>query len=276
MGKSLTLSCLNGSTELKVGATTKSSFTRQRHRHANPGETERMPLLTWMIWVLGNLVDAIRPLWPEDSPAIYSITHSGSRLRVSWAEQRLHLIPCPEENEENTEMYWKAFLKQHRRCFHHFDFDATLGFGSLVMGKIPTGGSYPALQDPLLDDLDPYIPRNSLEVIKLQTRLRNLESSPDVLRRSLNLQTGDQSKIDVTSANKHQDAFDGPLLSSIRNHLLSGTAPLKGMFYWLVGKEPLQRYVGSRVYPKQNRFSVEGQCTEAEVMDVLRGMREAG
>ncbi|GAB5517167.1 hypothetical protein [Rhodopirellula baltica] len=221
-------------------------------------------------------VDAPRPLWPGDDPCIYAITHSGSRLRVSWAEQRTYLDPCVEENIEDEDFLWKAYSKQHRRCFHHFDFDATLGHASLIMAKLPSGGSYPQLQDRLLLDLEPYVPRAALELVGLQSTLRKLEESPDVLRRSLNLQTRNQSKIDVTSANKKQDAFAGPLLSSIRDELLGGTSPVKGMFYWLVGEQPLQRFVGSRVYPKQDRFSIEGQCTEQEVMDVLRSMRAAG
>ena len=223
-----------------------------------------------------DLVDAPRPLWPGDEPQIYSIVHIGSRLRISWAEERIYLDPCEAKNIEDEDYLWKAYKKQHKRCFHHFDFDATQGQASLIMAKLPAGGKYSDLRERLLSDLAPYVPSAALEQVKLQPTLRKLEKEPDVIRRSLSLQTADQAKIEVTSANRKEDAFANPLLKSLRDDILDGTSPTKGMFYWLVDTNGIQRLIGSRVYPKQNRFSIEGQCIESEVMDVLRSMRAIG
>jgi hypothetical protein len=220
-----------------------------------------------------HLVGASRPLWPTSEPQIYRLAHEGNSLRISWAEERIYEDRVTEKDIVEPNTVWKAYDRRHRRCFHHFEYNSLHHRGALIMGKLPSSGSCPELVKKLLTDAELYFPRVGLQMVDMRPVIKAMEIDRRLLRRRLSLQTTDQTQIEVVSSQKDRDAFEHRFMKKIQSDLIQATSPTKGMFYWTVGELPLQRLIGTRVLPREHRFSIEGQCTEAEVMDVLRGMQ---
>ena len=222
---------------------------------------------------LDHLLDGQPPLWPKIEPEIFGIRCDKRRLRVCWSQERTWKLREESADYPEGDLWFQAYRIQHRRCFHYFELDTVTGEASLIMGKLPSGEKYSELAATLLSDLDPIVTTDSLQIVDLRPAIIHLESSPDVLRRRLNLITNQQTKIEIISGARDHDAYADPSIKTARRNWAGNVAASRGHFFWKITTDSIDRLIGSKLLPRENRFSIEGQCTEQEVRDVLRGMR---
>lgn len=227
---------------------------------------------------LDGLLDGEKPLWPQAEPTLFCVNLQANRLRVGWAQTREYEVREPEKDHSKDNLRFKAFRIHHRRTFCYFDLDLPTGEAALIMGKLPSGNDYAELRDRLLSDLDPLVASDALTQIDLRPTLSKLEKlkTDQLRRRRMKLSTLRQSTIEITSGGLSDDAYADPLIFESRHRWSSGVAPAYGFFYWPVATDGIERWIGTRVQPGDGRFSIDGHCTEAEVMHVLRRMRAAG
>ncbi|WP_345683129.1 hypothetical protein [Novipirellula caenicola] len=222
---------------------------------------------------LGHLLDAERPLWPEQEPAIFRISFQESKLRVGWAQERIWKRREESEDYQDGDLWFNAYRIQHRRCFHYFELDTVTGKSSLIMSKLPSGDKYSDLKEKLLGDLDPIVSINGLQIVDLRPAVLALESSDKVLRRRLNLITNEQTRIEIISNAIDHDAYDDPSIRKARKQWAGDVAASRGHFFWQITTGEVTRLIGTKLLPRENRFSIEGQCSETEVAYVLQCMR---
>jgi hypothetical protein len=224
---------------------------------------------------LSTLVNGVRPILLPEEPTLSQIIWSKKNVRFVWVQKRIWHVRREELDQRKGDVEFRAYQVQNRRGICYFDWNLVSGAASLLMQLLPKTTEYKALQARLLEDLGSWLPTEAFEVTGLQRLIGKLEASNEVSRRNLVLATAALSEVDIKSGDRDTDAYADKSVVALRK-AMSKEGPVasrRGFFYWQVAGNFLGRTIPTRVYPKDNRLSIHGQCTEAEVQYVLSRVR---
>lgn len=228
---------------------------------------------------LDDLLEVPRPIWLPEEPTLSQVSWTINRLRLVWVQKKTWQLrmteldrPPREEWPPDDGIIYKAYQLQERRAINFFDWNLVTGEAALLMQQFPKD-EYADLQQKLLDDMSPIISPEGLQTKTLGSVIKNLEKSDEVSRRAVELATERQTEISIRSRATRADAYDDPTAKRAREAIKGKVAAKRGQFYWLPKAKKLERSIGMRVYPKHHRFSIQGECTEAEVSYLLSRIR---
>lgn len=224
---------------------------------------------------LTSLVNGVRPILLPDEPTLSQIIWTKKHVRFVWVQKRIWHVRREELDERKGDIELRAYQVQNRRGICYFDWNLVSGSAALLMQLLPKATEYKALQSRLLDDLGNWLPVAAFETTGLQGLIGKLEASTEVSRRNLVLATADRSEVDIKSGDRNTDAYADKSIVALRKAMNKEgpVASRRGFFYWQVADKFLDRTIPMRVYPKDNRLSIHGQCTESEVQYVLSRVR---
>jgi hypothetical protein len=224
---------------------------------------------------LSSLVNGVRPILLPDEPTLSQIIWSTKHVRFVWVQRRIWHVRREELDERKGDVELRAYEIQNRRGICYFDWNLVSGSAALLMQLLPKATEYKALQFRLLDDLGKWLPIEVLETIGLQALIGKLEASNEVSRRNVVLATADLSEVDIKSGDRNSDAYADKSIVALRKAMNKEgpVASRRGFFYWQIADKFLDRTIPMRVYPKDNRLSIHGQCSESEVQYVLSRVR---
>jgi hypothetical protein len=224
---------------------------------------------------LSTLVNGVRPILLPEVPTLSQIIWSKKNVRFVWVQKRIWHVRREELDQRKGDVEFRAYQVQNRRGICYFDWNLVSGSAALLMQLLPTATEYKALQTRLFEDLGMWLPTEALETVGLQGLIGKLEGSTEVSRRNLVLATADRSEVDIKSGGRDSDAYADKSIVALRKAMNKEgpVASRRGFFYWQVANRFLERTIPMRVYPKDNRLSIHGQCSEAEVQYVLSRVR---
>lgn len=228
---------------------------------------------------LDDLLEVPRPIWLPEEPTLSQVRWTKKRLLLVWVQKKTWQLRMKELDQPPRDQWppadgviYKAYQLQERRAINFFDWNLVTGEAALLMQALPKD-EYADLQQKLLDDMSPIINAEGLETKTLGTVIKNLEKSDEVSRRAVELTTERQTEISIRSRATRSDAYDDPTAKRARDAIKGKVAAKRGQFYWLPQPKKLDRSIGMRVYPKHHRFSIHGECSEAEVTYLLSRIR---
>ena len=226
---------------------------------------------------LSSLVNGVRPILLPDAPTLSQVIWSRKRVRFVWVQKRIWHVRREEFDERKGDIELRAHQVQSRRGICYFDWNLVSGSAALLMQLLPNATEYKALQVGLLEDLGKWLPIEALEMTGLQGLIGKLEASPEVSRRNVVLAAADRSEVDIKSGDRNSDAYADKSIVALRKAMKQEgpVASRRGFYYWQAAKNFLERIIPMRVYPRDNRLSTHGQCTETEVQYVLSRVRAA-
>jgi hypothetical protein len=224
---------------------------------------------------LSSLVNGIRPILLPDEPTLSQIIWTKKHVRFVWVQKRIWHVRREELDERKGDVEMRAYEIQNRRGICYFDWNLVSGSAALLMQLLPKATEYKALQARLFEDLGHWLQTPAFEIVGLQSLIGKLEDSKEVTRRNLVLATSGLSEVDIKSFNRNTDAYSDRAVVKMREAMQKEgpVAQRRGFFYWQEANKFLDRTIPMRVYPKDNRLSIHGQCTESEVQYVLSRVR---
>jgi len=178
----------------------------------------------------------------------------------------------PEKNYEEDGIHYKAFEIKHKRGVCYLDWDLITCEAALLIHQMPTN-IYSQLKTELLQDLSRVLETAALEPVSLVSLIGNLEKSVEVTRRNLHFLSVRDTQIDFRSRDRYADAMLDPTAKRARKAMGNDVVSDRGQFYWTANACSLERPIPMRVYQRDNRFSIHGECTEEEVRHVLARVR---
>jgi hypothetical protein len=224
-----------------------------------------------------DLLNTHRALYLLDQPTLCQVKWSMNHLQLVWLQKkewplrRKDLDP-PRKVLQEGEVFYKAFEVKYRRSVCMFDWNLDTCEAALLMHHLPDEG-YDTLRQQLLQDMARILDPVVFEVVQLHRVIERLEKSGEVTKRNLQLATVRRTEVTLRSASRHSDIYSDPNAGEIRKAVGQGGVTKRGQFYWVPDGKLIRQHVPLRVYPRNERFSLHAECTEAEVRHVLSRIR---
>ena len=233
---------------------------------------------------LKELVNGTRPMLLPEKPTLSQVISNPKRIRFVWIQRRTWHVRREDldkrtrkaTDKHTNEIEYRAYEVQQRRGICYFDWNLVTCQAALLMQVLPNQSGYEELQRQLFSDLGNWMARDAFDVVGLQSLISKLEASQLVSRRNLLLATTNQTEVNIKSSDKRTDAYADKAIVDMRVVMQKSgpVASRRGFFYWQPVDGELERPIAMRVYPKNNRISIDGQCTEDEIQYVLSRVRD--
>ena len=181
--------------------------------------------------------------------------------------------PPADKRKPQDRIIYKAYELQNRRAICFFDWNFITREAALLMQVLPKD-EYVALQQRLFDDMSTFLNPEGFDLVSLSKLIPNLEEIDEVSRRDLSLTTVKRTEVLFRSSGADIDAYDDPTAKKARKAMGDTVVAKRGQFYWQPKTGKLSEPIGMRVYPRANRFSIHGECEEADVTYVLSRVRK--
>ena len=104
---------------------------------------------------------------------------------------------------------------------------------------------------------------------KISGAIRKVDEAAGVRKRSSQLATALGYQVTYTSRSRKDDVYNDPTVRKARKALGKTVAGRLGNFYWPI----LGRDIHIKLYAKDQHVGIFGECTEAEVENVLSEVR---
>ncbi|MBL8792392.1 MAG: hypothetical protein JNM56_00660 [Planctomycetia bacterium] len=213
-----------------------------------------------------------RPLVLPKAPQLCSVEWTPTRARLVWVEKRVWRERAPEEDFGRDDLEFTASRVRRSRGLIAFDWDLVSGDAALLIERLPTGNDYGAERRRFELELEPLVKISKFEGVYVSSAIPGIEKSGEVRHRQLEHATERGARISFVSRAKNVCALADPALRKARDALGDALAGRHGNYYWpMPGEEPREVHV--KLYAKDQRLALFGECSEGEVRHVLRCVR---
>jgi hypothetical protein len=218
---------------------------------------------------LTGLFNGRIPLVLPDPPALSAIEWTAERIRFIWVEKRTYREPRDDESYVEGAIEYDAYEVKQSRGMVSFSCDLVTGFAELLIQRLPSGNDYRAEQKKYLDELADFFDVTELTPAKISGAIKKVDQAKGIRKRSSQLTTPLGYQVTYTSRSRKDDVYKDPNIQKARKALGKTVAGRLGNFYWPI----LGRDVHIKLYAKDQRIGIFGECTAAEVENVLSEIR---
>jgi hypothetical protein len=224
----------------------------------------------------GDLFNRRRPLVLPNSPTLSAVEWTKTRVRFVWVEKRRWDARLEEKDRPpNAQgISYKAYEEQLARGITTFDWNLVSGEAALMIQQLPRGENYADVRAHYEAELSPILDLSTFTRRRIRTAIRNIEKSKEALNRKIELETARGGGASYTSKGKKSDAYADPDLKNSRAALGGKTTSKNGNFYFLPKPGKLTRMIHVKLYSKDQRVGIFGECIESEVEYVLSRVRQ--
>ena len=146
------------------------------------------------------------------------------------------------------------------------------GHAALLIQRLPSGNNYHEAKTCFEAELEPLIKVSKFGTVYISPSILRLEKSGEVRHRQLQHATERGATISFRSRHRAVSAFDHPALKKAREALGDKLAGQHGNFYWPMPEQD-GREIHVKLYAKDQRVGIFGECSEQEVRHVLGRVR---
>ncbi len=221
-----------------------------------------------------DLFNHRRPLVLPDEPTLSTVEWSKSHVRLVWVEKREWELRLNDEDVEKNGILYRAYKPQVSRGITTFDWNLLTGEAALMIQRLPTGEKYDDIRVAYEQQIEPLIKISNFTRVRARRSIRKLEKSKEALNRQLHDETFGGGKATFTSKGRKSDVNADKDLKKSRAALGTKTVSVMGNFYFLEKPSHLDRKIHLKVYSRDQRVAIFGECTEEEVMYVLSRIRQ--
>ncbi len=221
-----------------------------------------------------HLFNQTRPLVLPDEPTLSTVEWTIRRVRFVWVEKREWEMRLEDEDAEEDGILYKAYLPQVARGIMAFDWNLVSGEAALMIQRLPSGEQYDAIRADYEAELEKFIDIENFTRVRARRAIRKLEKAAEVLNRKVDHETRSGGKASFTSKGRKTDAYADKDLKKSRDALGGQTISILGNFYFRPKAKRLDRNIHIKVYSKDQRIAIFGECTEEEVTYVLSRIRQ--
>ncbi len=215
-----------------------------------------------------------RPLILPEEPTLSTVEWSPGYVRFVWVEKREWELRLQEEDVEEDGILYKAYEPQVSRGITKFDWNLLTGEAALMIQRLPTGEKYEEIRVAYELEIERFLKMSDFTLVKSRRAIRKLEHSKEALNRKVDHETQSGGKVSFTSKGRKTDAYADKDLKKSRDALGGQTISVLGNFYFLPKPKKLERNIHIKVYSKDQRVGIFGECTEEEVTYVLSRIRQ--
>lgn len=219
---------------------------------------------------LVRLLNGRIPLVLPEKPTLSAIEWSSERVRFIWVEKRIYRDPRDDKSYTDEEIEYHAYEVKRSRGIISFSCDLVTGLAELMIQRLPSGNNYPAEKAKYMDELKLIFDISKLNPQKISPAILKADEDKGIRKRSSQLATQQGSGATFTSSSRKTDVYNEKTIRAARKALGSKVAGRLGNYYWpIVGRD-----VHLKLYAKDQRIGIFGECTEDEVKDVLSAVRK--
>lgn len=219
---------------------------------------------------LDKLYNTRKPLLIPDFPTIAAIIHNDKILKIKWVEKRKWYELINEEVKGDKLI--RTYQIYITRGVTIFRVDLVTGNAELFIQRLPSGTNYAKVKESYENEIKKIVNLDTFSPLNLKSSIKKIESSGEVERRQINLETIGGGKVTFKSRSRGADYISDPSLRNARNALGGKVSGDLGIFYWLP-QGPLTRKIHTHIYGWDSRVGIFGECNESEVNYVLSRVR---
>lgn len=209
------------------------------------------------------------PLILPDEPTLSAIEWSAERVRFIWIEKRTYRQPRDDESYEEDGLEYDAYEVKQSRGMISFSCDLVTGLVELMIQRLPSGNDYLTEKEKYIDQLGTVFDTAQLTQQKISRAIKKIDQAKAIRKRSSQLTTALGYQVTYTSRSRKDDVYKDPSIKKARQALGTGVVGRLGNYYWPIEDHCLH----VKLYAKDQRVGIFGECTEAEVKDVLSEIR---
>ncbi|HQU41450.1 MAG TPA: hypothetical protein PK867_01505, partial [Pirellulales bacterium] len=183
--------------------------------------------------------------------------------------KRMYREPRDDESYVEGDIEYDAYEVKQSRGIISFSCDLVTGLAELLIQRLPSGNDYLAEQRKYIDQLTDFFDVTQLTPDKISGAIKKADQAKAIRKRSSQLMTPLGYQVTYTSRSRKDDVYKDPHIQSARKALGKTVAGRLGNFYWPI----LGRDVHVKLYAKDQRIGVFGECTAQEVENVLSEIR---
>ena len=221
-----------------------------------------------------KLFNRRRPLILPKKPTLSSIEWSTGHVRLVWVEKREWEQRLEEEDVVEDGIFYKAYKPQVSRGITKLDWNLLTGEAALMIQRLPSGEKYDEIRVAYEAEIEKFVKISDFTRVRSRRAIRKLEDAKEVLNRQVEHETQGGGKAAFTSKGRKTDAYADKDLKKSREALGGQTMSVLGNFYFLPKANKLERNIHVKVYSKDQRVGIFGECTEQEVTYVLSRIRQ--
>ncbi len=222
----------------------------------------------------GKLFNRRRPLVLPEERTLASVEWTKSSVRFVWVEKREWEMRLSDEDVEENEILYKAYKPQLARGITTFDWNLLTGDAALMIQRLPSGEKYDEIRVAYEAEIEKFMKISDFTPVRARRAIRKLEKGNEALNRKVEHETQTGGKVSFTSKGRKADAYADKDLKKARDALGGQTVSVLGNFYFVPKSPKLERNIHIKVYSKDQRVAIFGECTEEEVVYVLSRVRQ--
>ncbi|HEV8066783.1 MAG TPA: hypothetical protein VGP76_03535 [Planctomycetaceae bacterium] len=216
-----------------------------------------------------RLFNGRTPVVLPDEPALSAIQWSADRVRFVWVEKRIYRDPRDDQSYVEGSIEYDAYEVKQSRGIVSFSCDLVSGLAELLIQRLPSGNNYRSEQQKYFKELSDICDVLQLTPHKISGAIKKIDQLKGVRKRSSQLMTARGAQVTYTSRSRKDDVYKDPSIRKARKALGASVAGRLGNFYWPI----LGRDIHIKLYAKDQRIGIFGECTAAEVENVLSQIR---
>jgi len=210
------------------------------------------------------------PLILPEEPALSAIEWSAQRVRFIWIEKRIYRDPRDDKSYIEDEIEYHAYEVKQSRGIISFACDLVTGLAELMIQRLPSGNNYPGEKAKYFEELKAIFDIEKLKPQRISRAILKADADKKIRKRSSSLGTPGGSGATFTSPSRKVDVYKEKKIRDARKALGTGVAGKLGNYYWPFP----DRDVHVKLYAKDQRIGIFGECTEDEVKNVLSAVRK--
>lgn len=219
-----------------------------------------------------HLLNRRRSLVLPANPMLCAVEWTPSGVRFIWVEKRVWRERAPDEDYHHDNIEFTANRLRVARGLIAFDWDLISGHAALLIQRLPSGSDYGSARRRFEAELQPFVKIGGFENMPISSAIIALEKSGEVRHRQLEHATEYGGKISFVSRAPKVCATSDPTLKKARQALGDALAGRHGNFYWPM-PGVTKREIHVKLYAKDQRLAIFGECSEEEVRYVLHSVR---
>jgi hypothetical protein len=209
------------------------------------------------------------PLLLPDQPKLSAVEWSQQGVRLVWVEKREYRDRLEDEDYTENDVEFHAYKLKLTRGITSFHCDLVTGDAELLIQRLPSGNDYPTEKQKYEEFLGDFFDVSQLAQRTIAAAINKLDSAPQIRKRASELATHRGHRITFTSRSRNDDVYADPDIRKSRNQLGALITGRLGNYYWPIDGNDIH----IKLYAKDHRIGIFGECTPEVVRNVLSQVR---
>ena len=218
---------------------------------------------------VARLLNKRLPLVLPETPKLSSVAWSDDQVRFVWVERRIYRERIEDEDREEDDLEFDAYKITLTRGLVTFQCDLASGDAELLIQRLPSGNNYGIEKTKYERYLQTFFDVDQLVSCSVGGAIKKIDAANGIRKRASELATHRGHRVTFTSRSRKEDVYNDPDIRKSRNTLGRLTSGRLGNYYWPIDGRDLH----IKLYARDQRLGVFGECTEGEVASVLSKVR---